>query len=616
MILAALNDYYARLRGDPDSGIPEPGYSPEKVSYAIVLNIKGEIVAVDDIQDTSGKNPVPRRVLVPQKPPGGTSNILPKFLWGNASYVLGVSAKSKRSEQENAAFKEFQKKILKEVDDDGARAILAFYEGWRKESFISVNYFSVHGERLLDDNINFVFRLDGDLNYMHQRREIGMAWLSQWDEVEGAGNGECLVTGENGQIVRVHPPIKLGRKDAQSSGVFIVSFNKENPAFSSYGKEQGENAPISKKVAFSYTAALNHLLRQESNNRQRLQIGDATVVFWAQANDSAHAQATEDLFAAFIDPRGDDGRETGKLHDALEKVRQGIPLHELDPNLDGGTQIFVLGLAPNASRLSIRFWETGTLQQFAERLAWHFRDLELQPLPWSRPPTIRYLVEVTGPYRRKGDRGEYDGKAVSPLLAGEMTRAVLTGYPYPRTLLTNLIMRMRADGEISGVRVALCKGVLARTARLGDKQGNQSKKGVPPVSLDQSNTDPGYLLGRLFSVLENVQKKALGDKVNATIRDRYYGAASATPASVFPVLLRNVQHHLSKVRKDKPHHARGLENEIGEIIDLLGTAFPKSLGIEAQGHFAIGYYHQTKARFAGKEAQEGSDDNDPEGDDQ
>jgi CRISPR-associated protein Csd1 len=183
---------------------------------------------------------------------------------------------------------------------------------------------------------------------------------------------------------------------------------------------------------------------------------------------------------------------------------------------------------------------------------------------------------------------------VLPQLAGELTRAILAGGRYPRSLLNNVIMRLRADGEVTGTRVALCKGVLAREQRLSNRR---TQTEVLPVSLDPSNTDPGYLLGRLFSTLENIQRTAL-HSLNASIGDRYYGAASATPASVFPILMRNARHHLSRLRKDKPGLAVNLQKEVGAIIDPLGPTFPKSLRMEAQGHFAIGYYHQTQARFA------------------
>jgi CRISPR-associated protein Csd1 len=239
--------------------------------------------------------------------------------------------------------------------------------------------------------------------------------------------------------------------------------------------------------------------------------------------------------------------------------------------------------------LSIRFWQRDTLEVFARRMAEHYFDMHIEPLPWQTPPAVWRVLLATAPSR--------DGKArsedVLPQLAGEITRAILSGTRYPRSLLSAVVMRLRADGDISGIRVALCKAVLTRERRLGTKGIDEEL----PVSLNRQSTEPGYLLGRLFSALENAQRAALGKQINSTIRDRYYGAASAAPASVFPMLLRNAQHHLSRLRKDKPGLAVNLENELGEIIVLLGTAFPRSLRLEAQGRFAIGYYHESQARF-------------------
>ncbi|MGH8174762.1 MAG: type I-C CRISPR-associated protein Cas8c/Csd1 [Steroidobacter sp.] len=603
MILSALNDYYERLLESDPENISPPGYSREKISYAIVLASDGSVVDVHDIRDTSGKKPVARSISVPQ-PEKRTVGIASNFLWDKTSYVLGVSASSKRAEQEHAAFKAVHREALVGDADVGLQAMLAFLDTWAPPHFKENPAFLKHGEEFLDSNI--VFRLDGELGYLHERAAARAARARLLSGDDGGTSGRCLVTGIHAPLARLHPAIK-GVNGAQSSGASIVSFNLES--FTSYGKTQGDNAPISEQAAFAYTTALNHLLRRDSHNRQRLQIGDTSVVFWAQASDKAQAAAAESFLASFFDPKDDEPRETENLRHALEQVTQGLPLRQLNPQLEDGTRIFVLGLAPNASRLSIRFWETGTLATFAGRLADHFNDLRLEPSPWRAPPAVWRLLLATAPSR--------DGKAksedVPPQLAGELTRAILTGGRYPRSLLSNVIMRFRADGEITGARVALCKGVLARQQRLGNKKSNE---GVLPVSLDSSNTDPGYLLGRLFSILENIQRVALGKQINATIGDRYYGAASATPANVFPLLIRNARHHLSRVRKDKPNFADSLQKQIGEIIDLLGPTFPKSLRIETQGHFAIGYYHQTQARFARSEGRDVTTETDSQGEEE
>jgi len=578
MILSALNDYYQRLLTQ-DVGIALPGYSQEKISYVLVLSPEGELVDVQDVRVQVGKKRQPRLISAPQ-PEKRTSGVKSNFLWDKTSYVLGVSAKDGgRAAQEHQAFKALQCALLAESADPGLQALLKFLQQWTPEQFQP----PLFNAEMLDSNL--VFRLDGQLQYLHDTPAAQAVWRRLQAGADSK-EGLCLVTGQRLPLARLHPAIK-GVNGAQSSGASIVSFNLES--FSSYGKSQGDNAPVSEQAAFAYTTVLNHLLRRDDSNHQRLQIGDASVVFWAEAASSAQADAAETLLWEMLDPPADDASETERLRQALAAVASGRALRDLDPALEDDTRLYVLGLAPNASRLSIRFWETVSLGSFAHRLAEHFQDLALQPQPWKTEPALWRLLLATAPSR--------DGKAkaedVSPQLAGELTRAILTGSRYPRSLLNQIIMRLRADGDISGVRVALCKAVLARDLRLGVK----GIKEEIPMSLDKEASNPGYRLGRLFAVLEGAQHNALGGKVNATIRDRYYGAASATPAMVFPMLLRNTQNHLGKLRKEKPGLAVTLEKEISEIIDGLPPQFPRSLRLEDQGRFAIGYYHQSTARF-------------------
>ena len=583
MILSALNDYYHRLVERQDEGIAPFGYSQEKISYALILSEGGELVDVQDIRDTSGKKPVPTLLTVPQ-PPKRAVNIAPCFLWDKSSYVLGITASEDPKSQDRAlethsAFKEIHRELLGGCNDIGLRALLSFIGWWEPDAFGSL---PMANESMLDTNL--VFRLDGRLEYLHEcpeAKDIRQAMLQL-----GENSSElCLVTGKRAPTARLHSSVK-GVAGAQSSGASLVSFNLD--AFTSFGKIQGQNAPISEQAAFAYTTALNHLLRKGSH--RRLQLADTTVVFWAESDSAELSHAAEGLFADLLNPPVSDESETDRLKSALNAVAKGRPLRDLDPELEDDTRLYVLGLAPNASRLSIRFWETGSLHSFAQRLAQHYHDLELRPLPWKTEPSIWRLLLQTVPHR-EGSQPKAD--AIAPQIAGEMTRAILTGNRYPASLLSNLLMRIRADGDISPLRVALCKAVLCRNARIT----NNLKEREIPMSLDIDNVDPGYLLGRLFASLENVQQSALGRDVNATIRDRYFGAASATPASIFPMLVRNAQHHLGRLRKDRPGAAVNLEKQINEIVDKLPPTFPKSLKIEAQGRFAIGYYHQSKSRF-------------------
>jgi CRISPR-associated protein Csd1 len=589
MILQALNRYYERLIEQDAEDVAPAGCSPEKISFEILLRPDGGVAQVNDIRDTSGKKPQPRTLLVPAsfKRPG--TGAKPFFLWDKTSYVLGVSNTSKRAEKEHEAFVELHETALAGEDDPGLKALLNFLRGWSPEQFEARGF----PPDMVDANL--VFRLDGEHCYLHDRpaARAVRARLFAGDEEQEATASEavCLVSGEVAPVARLHPAIK-GVNGAQTMGASIVSFNLK--AFESYGKDQGHNAPVSEQAAFAYTTALNYLLRRGERNRQRLQVGDTTLVFWAEVADAGQAAEAEDTLFALLNPPADDASEAARVRAVLNRIVMGRPVADLAPNLEPGTRMCVLGLAPNASRLSVRFWQVDTLGVLARRIAQHAEDLRLEPLPWRTEPSVWRLVLATAPSRD----GRAKSEDVSPLLAGEFMRAILSGGPYPRSLLANTIMRFRADGDISGLRVALCKGVLARERRRDIRTSEEEI----PVSLDKQSTQPGYLLGRLFAVLEHVQRAALGSQINATIRDRYYGAASATPASIFPVLLRNTQNHLGKLRKERKGQAVNLEKDISEIVGGLPDQFPRSLRIEEQGRFAIGYYHQSQSYFTRRDA--------------
>lgn len=285
----------------------------------------------------------------------------------------------------------------------------------------------------------------------------------------------------------------------------------------------------------------------------------------------------------------DDEQESAKVFNVLEQIGKGRPLQEIAPELSANTRFYILGLAPNAARISVRFWLDTTFGQLAENLAQHWQDLAIEPCSWKTPPSIWRLLLQTAVLGKSEN--------ISPVLAGEMTRAVICGTPYPLSLLSQLITRIRADGDVNGLRVAMMKAVLERRFRKGFIQ-----EGVP-MALNIESSNCAYLLGRLFAVLERIQYLALGE-LNASITDRYYGSASAMPFGIFPRLLAGVKHHLSRLRKDKGGLAMNLERELGEIIAKLPETFPRHLSMEEQGRFAIGYYHQKQSYFTKKETTE------------
>lgn len=577
--LSALVRRYERMAALGKA--PVAGYSVEKIGYEVVLTQDGAVVDVVPLGTMAKGKSVPRLMNVPQ-PVKRTVGVAANLLWDKTSYVFGAADPAKTSrraeksgqkpgEAEFAAFRERQRAAIGETSDEGLKALLAFLDDWNPDRYPSLP----HAQEMLEANV--VFSLDGE-GLLHERPAArAVVALAGGDGVAGF----CLVRGENAPIARLHPSIK-GVRGAQSSGAAIVSFNQ--PSFTSYGKEQGENAPVSDYAAFAYASALNTLL---ADPRNRVQIGDATVALWAEPSEDGDAAAAEAMIAAYLGGAVHDDAEDAAaapdaqtherdLFNALSEIARGRPAPGVDPT----TKFYVLGLSPNAARISVRFWLETTIEQLAQRLTQHFENLRLEPSPWKTPPTFwRLLIETAA--QRKSEN-------IAPNLAGEFARAVLTGGPYPISLLTLSLSRLRADHDVNGHRAALIKAVLSRM-----------KKEVP-VSLARDALDPGYRLGRLFAVLEDVQRAGVG-KVNATIRDRYVGAASATPARVFPILLRGAQDHLSAAKKNgRAGWAVNREKDLGEIIGGLGAEkpFPATLSLDEQGKFFVGFYHQQSELFS------------------
>lgn len=574
-MLTALASYYDRLA---DKGeVPPFGYSLEKIGWCLVIDAAGAVRSVVSLMEGEGRKARPRLLTVPQ-PTIRTSGIASNFLWDKTAYVLGVTAGAgKRTAQEHDAFKALHRELLAGTDDPGLQALLAFLGRWTPDQFVPPAF----PEEMKDGNI--VFRVGDERAYLHDTPAARAIWARRSAGADGP-EAICLVRGERGPIARLHPPIK-GVWGAQSSGARIVSFNCD--AFTSYGQEQGANAPVGEAAAFAYTTVLNRFLATDSGNR--VQIGDASTVFWADGADAEKAALAEDAFAAMLGI--DDKVQANRVKPILEAVAQGRPLTEFDPELAEGVRFYVLGLSPNAARLSVRFWFEDRFGWFADNVALHAADLRIEPAPRETLPGIwRLLIETA--VLRKSDN-------IPPQLAGEMLRAVLSGGRYPATLLSTLLMRLRADGDVNALRVAMLKAVVARNRRLDASPTTEE----PPVSLDPDCKEPGYLLGRLFAEYERAQSAALGKNVNATVKDKYYGAASSTPQTVFPLLDRGAAPHIAKLRKERRGMAILVEKEIAAIMDRLSPArdpFPRSLPPAQQALFALGYYHQRAKHFEKK----------------
>ncbi|PTE13082.1 type I-C CRISPR-associated protein Cas8c/Csd1 [Pseudogemmobacter blasticus] len=575
-LLSALAAAYDRL---PHA--PPYGYSSEKIGFCVILNPDGTVAEVADLRGTDKKRS-PRIMQVPAAVKRAV-NIAPNFLWDKSAYVLGVAGEgAKRVDEVHAAFCARHRDWLDGTTDEGLVAFLRFLDAWRPDAFAALGQ-----EDIRDANI--VFRLGSERGFLHDRPAARALWRRIG--AEGASNPQtCLLTAEKAPVARLHPSVK-GVWGGQSSGSSLVSFNLD--AFTSYGHEQGDNAPVSEAATFAYTTALNLFL---SDKHHRLQIGDTSTVFWAEAEESAAAEA-ESLFAGFFDtaPTREDiaaieATLAQKVGEKLGAIREGKPLVQILPDL-AGARFHVLGLAPNAARLSVRFYWDSTFGQLVANYQRFLADMALDPPPrdgW--PPLWRYLVELAVQGKREN---------VPPLIAGEWMRAILTGGRYPMTLLSTTLMRVRSDGEVNAYRAAILKSVLKRNLSM-----------EAPVALDPANQNKGYILGRLFAVYEEVQRAALGGHVNATIKDKFYGAASATPQKVFRTLDAGSQNHFSKLRKLSAGRAVNLEKLLTSITDLMepgNDPIPSSLSAAEQALFGIGYYHQRSDFFRKR------DEADPEG---
>ena len=252
--------------------------------------------------------------------------------------------------------------------------------------------------------------------------------------------------------------------------------------------------------------------------------------------------------------------------------------------LDPERPFYVLGLAPNAARLSVRFFLRNSFGEMLRHVWEHYRRLEIARPAFDQFETIplwRLLDETVNQNSRD--------KSPSPELAGEMLRAILTGGRYPATLLNGVTLRIRADHQITRGRAAIIKAYYLRN------QNPDVPEEVLQVSLNRESSNIPYNLGRLFSVLEATQSAA-NPNINTTIKDKFFGSASATPAVVFPSLINLAQKHLRKLDGGL---AVTYSRQLEEIMEKLPEQYPARLSLPEQGSFQLGYYHQTIVRYQG-----------------
>ncbi|QDU05670.1 CRISPR-associated protein (Cas_Csd1) [Gimesia chilikensis] len=575
MILQSLNQFYERLTEDPEIEIPPYGYSSQKISFCIVINQNGKLIQFSDIRRESGNRLMAQEIQVcgGAKPPG--SGLNPCFLWDNSSYLLGYKPDAPKPERTREAFeasRDYHLSLEKEINHGSYSAVCQFLKSWNPTA-------AADCPELAKVTTGFlIFQVSGEERYVHETPKILNWWSKQFHAQQKSQNtvsAICLVTGKKQRLARLHEPKIKGVWGAQSTGASIVSFNAS--AYESYHKGQSFNAPVSEQAAFQYCTALNYLLSR--NNKRSFTIGDTTVVFWTE-----RASPMEHLFSALMDPGIK--AEDESLRENLNRVLKQIVKGEY-PNQELGapeTPFYVLGLSPNAARISVRFWYSSSLGEIFTHLSQHIQDLEIcgRPEKELAMPAIWQLLSETG----------RDNKDIPPLLAGSVLKAILSGQAYPQMLYSSILRRIRVDRQINHRRASLLKAYLNRQIRI---QTHFQFQMECSMSLDTDYPEPAYHMGRLFSELENTQKDALPG-VYTTIKDRFFGGASATPGIVFPRLIRMNQYHLGKLDPaGKAYH----EKRIQEICQKLDQ-FPAHLGLLQQGLFALGYYHQRQDIFVNK----------------
>lgn len=578
MILQALVEHYEDLASQ--GKLAHPGWSDTNISYALYINDAGELeqaVSLKREEDRGKKKvSVPRPMSLPA-PVKRSSGVSSNFLWDNSSYILGIDEKGKpkRSLECFSACKVLHHQLLDGIDSPAARAVLAFFDHWDPAKAREHPALADKLEDILAGG-SLVFKCEG--GFPQEDALIRSAWQTHYDSVGDSPELVCLVTGKKGAAEAVHPSVK-GVAGAQSVGAALVSFNGE--AFCSYGREQSLNAPTSKYAAFAYTSALNHLLADRDYVGK---IGDTTVLFWASGGQRAYQSfSVASLFGA---------PTTYSVSD-LQKMTldlcQGKPVLFEETQLDPKTTFYILGLSPNAARLSVRFFLKNSFGAFIRNIQAHQQRLEIVRPSFDKFETIplwKLLDETVNQNSRD--------KSPTPGIAGETLRAILNNTCYPASLLNGTVLRIRAEREITRGRAAILKAYYMKNPH------PDIPKEVLTVSLNPDSTNIPYNLGRLFSVLEAIQSAA-NPGINATIKDKYFNSASATPSRIFPLLMNLAQKHMRKLDKG---WSISYSKQLTELTGKLGETFPDRLSLPQQGAFQLGYYHQTQARYTKKEEAE------------
>lgn len=579
MILQALTEYYRTL--EQQGKIAAPGWGPVKASFALCIGADGTLKQVSSVKTEQPRGK--KKVLAPQimqlpAPVKRTVGVAANFLCDNSSYMLGDDSKDnpERARQCFEASRTLHEQVLREADSAAARAVLAFFRTWKPEDARMHPALEEHMEEVFSGD-NLVFWTEE--GFAHKDPAVRQAWEHYYGAASDGPQGICLVTGEWGSVESIHPAIK-NVAGAQSVGAALVSFNA--PAFCSYGKEQNLNAPTGKYASFAYTAALNQLL---ADREHVYRVGDATVVCWAQGGGDLY----QALFGWAAMGQSEPAYEESELRGMVKQLCCGMPVEFKEERLDPEMEFYVLGLSPNAARLSVRFFLRNTFGGFLRNVQAHQQRLQIvRPSfdQFEELPLWKLLGETVNTNTRD--------KTPSPILAGEVLRAILNNTRYPATLINGTTLRIRAERAVTRGRAAILKAYYLKNPH------PDVPKEVLTVALNEETGNVPYTLGRIFSVLEAIQSAA-NPGINTTIKDKYFNAAAATPGVIFPILINLAQKHLKKLRGSNIGRAIFYDKQLTQLLGRMEEHYPTHMNLPQQGSFQLGYYHQTQARYQSKE---------------
>ena len=574
MILQALVKHYENL---VEKGkVSMEGWCSAKVSYAVNLSSEGKVTAIFSLKEEQerGKKKVevPSLVTVPEMVVR-SSGVSANFLCDNSKYMLGIDSDGTNSRVMECfqAAKERHLALLKNMESEIAQAICRYFETWDPEAASDNSVLKEYWDDITDGG-NLIFCM-GEV-FAHEDPGIEETWNNTYNTPAGDVEGICLVTGKRSAISRIHKTIK-GVPGAQSSGAALVSFNA--PAFESYGKEQSYNAPVGKYAEFAYTTALNFLLSQRDYT---FQLGDSMIVFWAESGEEEYQKG----FLMFAESKPDNQEE---IKGIFESLKNDLPVYVDHLELNPDQRFYILCLAPNAARLSVRFFYQDSFGNILRNISRHYERMEMIKPSWETTEYmgIRQMLFETVNQKSRD-------KSPVPNMAAMVLQAILSGARYPASLYTDTLIRIRAEqGTVTWGRAAIIKAYLIRNYMW--------KEGENYMGLNEESKEPAYVLGRLFSVLESIQLD-VNPGIKATIRDRYFNSACATPASVFPVLVKLKNSHMKKLEREKASSKIYYEQLLTEIIGKLDE-YPKRLSLEEQGQFILGYYHQVQRKYQKKE---------------